>query len=147
MHSSLIGTDQLQYSLDPAELQSFAAQVAKSSAHLESLNITHRDLAARNILVGENKQLKISDFGMSRLGVYVKMSKGVIPLRWLSPEAIRDNIYSTKSDVWAYGIVLWEIVTLGGFPYPTVCDKDMLQYLLDGNRLEKPISCSDEMYG
>ncbi|KIH66039.1 protein tyrosine kinase [Ancylostoma duodenale] len=76
MHSSLIGTDQLQYSLDPAELQSFAAQVAN---------------------------------GM------------------------------------AYGIVLWEIVTLGGFPYPTVCDKDMLQYLLDGNRLEKPISCSDEM--
>nr|CDJ83546.1 Tyrosine protein kinase domain containing protein [Haemonchus contortus] len=146
MHSSLIGTDQLQYSLDPAELQSFAAQVANGMAHLESLNITHRDLAARNILVGENKQLKISDFGMSRLGVYVKMSKGVIPLRWLSPEAIRDNIYSTKSDVWAYGIVLWEIVTLGGFPYPTVCDKDMLQYLLDGNRLEKPISCSDEIY-
>ncbi|EPB71041.1 protein tyrosine kinase [Ancylostoma ceylanicum] len=137
-------------------------QNLRKQAHLESLNITHRDLAARNILVGENKQLKISDFGMSRPGVYVKMSKGilansltssekscqiagVIPLRWLSPEAIRDNIYSTKSDVWAYGIVLWEIVTLGGFPYPTVCDKDMLQYLLDGNRLEKPISCSDEM--
>lgn len=146
MHSSLIGTDQLQYSLDPAELQSFAAQVANGMAHLESLSITHRDLAARNILVGENKQLKISDFGMSRPGVYVKMSKGVIPLRWLSPEAIKDNIYSTKSDVWAYGIVLWEIVTLGGFPYPTVCDKDLLQYLLDGNRLEKPISCSDEIY-
>ncbi|KHJ99315.1 protein tyrosine kinase [Oesophagostomum dentatum] len=100
MHSSLIGTEQLQYSLDPAELQSFAAQVANGMAHLESLNITHRDLAARNILVGENKQLKISDFGMSRPGVYVKMSKGVIPLRWLSPEAIRDNLYSTKSDVW-----------------------------------------------
>ncbi|KAE9417915.1 hypothetical protein Angca_003256 [Angiostrongylus cantonensis] len=146
MHSSLIGAEQLQYSLDPAELQSFAAQVANGMAHLESLNITHRDLAARNILVGENKQLKISDFGMSRLGVYVKMSKGMIPLRWLSPEAIQDNTYSTKSDVWAYGIVLWEIVTLGGFPYPTVCDKDILQYLLDGNRLEKPLSCSDEIY-
>ncbi|KAK6050724.1 hypothetical protein COOONC_11770 [Cooperia oncophora] len=76
-------------------------------AHLESLNITHRDLAARNILVGENKQLKISDFGMSRLGVYVKMSKGVIPLRWLSPEAIRDNVYSTKSDVW---VSQWVVV-------------------------------------
>uniref|UniRef100_A0A1I7XSX4 Protein kinase domain-containing protein n=1 Tax=Heterorhabditis bacteriophora TaxID=37862 RepID=A0A1I7XSX4_HETBA len=149
MSTSFIGTDgemQLQYTLDPAELQSFAAQVANGMAHLESLSITHRDLAARNILVGENKQLKISDFGMSRPGVYVKMSKGVIPLRWLSPEAIRDNVYSTKSDVWAYGIVLWEIVTLGGFPYPTICDKDLLQYLIGGNRLEKPLSCSDEIY-
>lgn len=69
-------------------------------AHLESVGIIHRDLAARNILVGTGKVLKISDFGMSRPGVYIKMSKGVIPLRWLSPEAIKDNTYSNKSDVW-----------------------------------------------
>ncbi|CAI4227974.1 unnamed protein product [Auanema sp. JU1783] len=148
MHGSFFhdSDTQLQYSLDPSELQSFAAQLAYGMAHLESLNITHRDLAARNILVSENKQLKISDFGMSRPGVYVKMSTGVIPLRWLSPEAIKDNLYSTKSDVWAYGIVLWEIVTLGGFPYPTISDKDLLEYLLSGSRIEKPLSCSDEIY-
>jgi serine/threonine protein kinase len=65
-------------------------------AHIESLDITHRDLAARNVLVGYGKVLKISDFGLSRHGVYVKTTRGVIPLRWLSVEAIRDNIYSTK---------------------------------------------------
>ncbi|PAV59038.1 hypothetical protein WR25_10749 [Diploscapter pachys] len=146
MTSSFVEENEMHYTLDPNELQSFAVQIANGMARLESLNIIHRDLAARNILVGENKTLKISDFGMSRPGVYVKMSKGVIPLRWLSPEAIRENIYSTKSDVWAYGIVLYEIVTLGGFPYPNICDKDLLQYLNDGNRLEKPDSCSDEMY-
>ncbi|GMT19664.1 hypothetical protein PFISCL1PPCAC_10961 [Pristionchus fissidentatus] len=137
---------ELQYLLDPCELQSFASQVAAGMAHLESLNITHRDLAARNILVGEQKQLKISDFGMSRPGVYIKLSKSVIPLRWLSIEAIRDNVYSTKSDVWAFGVVLWEICTLGGFPYPTVSDSDLLTHLTQGHRLEKPISCSDDIY-
>ncbi|GMS91568.1 hypothetical protein PENTCL1PPCAC_13743, partial [Pristionchus entomophagus] len=137
---------ELQYLLDPCELQSFASQVATGMAHLESLNITHRDLAARNILVGEQKQLKISDFGMSRPGVYIKLSKSVIPLRWLSIEAIRDNVYSTKSDVWAFGVVLWEICTLGGFPYPTVSDSDLLPHLTQGQRLEKPISCSDDIY-
>lgn len=134
------------YHLDPTELQSFATQVANGMAHIESLGIIHRDLAARNILVGRDNQLKISDFGLSRYGVYVKTTKGVIPLRWLSIEAIQRNIYSTKSDVWAYGVVLWEICTLGGFPYPTVSDKDILKYLQQGNRLEKPISCTNEIY-
>ncbi|VDK61471.1 unnamed protein product [Anisakis simplex] len=134
------------YHLDPTELQSFAIQVANGMAHIESLGIIHRDLAARNILVGRGNQLKISDFGLSRHGVYVKTSKGVIPLRWLSIEAIQHNLYSTKSDVWAYGVVLWEICTLGGFPYPTVSDKDILKYLQQGNRLEKPTSCSNDIY-
>ncbi|MFH4974475.1 hypothetical protein AB6A40_001184 [Gnathostoma spinigerum] len=134
------------YRLDPNELQSFAVQVANGMAHIESLGIIHRDLAARNILVGQGKQLKISDFGLSRHGVYVKTSKGVIPLRWLSIEAIQNYLYSTKSDVWAYGVVLWEICTLGGFPYPTISDKDLLNYLQEGSRLEKPASCSNEIY-
>uniref|UniRef100_F1KW71 Proto-oncogene tyrosine-protein kinase receptor Ret n=1 Tax=Ascaris suum TaxID=6253 RepID=F1KW71_ASCSU len=134
------------YHLDPTELQSFAIQVANGMAHIESLGIIHRDLAARNILVGGGNQLKISDFGLSRHGVYVKASKGVIPLRWLSIEAIQHSVYSTKSDVWAYGVVLWEICTLGGFPYSTVSDKDLLKYLQQGNRLEKPTSCANEIY-
>ncbi|VDN86596.1 unnamed protein product [Brugia pahangi] len=78
----------------------FIFQINTGEAHIESLGIVHRDLAARNILVSRGNQLKISDFGLSRHGVYVKTSKGVIPLRWLSVEAIQRNIYSTKSDVW-----------------------------------------------
>uniref|UniRef100_A0A1I7T3C6 Protein kinase domain-containing protein n=1 Tax=Caenorhabditis tropicalis TaxID=1561998 RepID=A0A1I7T3C6_9PELO len=133
-------------SIDANEFLSFAGQVACGMAHLESVGIIHRDLAARNILVGTGKVLKISDFGMSRPGVYIKMSKGVIPLRWLSPEAIKDNTYSNKSDVWAFGVLLWEIATLGGFPYNNVPDKDILNKLTEGMRLEQPTKCSDEMY-
>ena len=70
---------------------------------------------------------------------------GVIPLRWLSPEAIKDNTYSNKSDVWAFGVLLWEIATLGGFPYNNVADKDLLNQLTEGMRLEQPTKCSSDM--
>ena len=72
-----------------------------------------RDLAARNVLLSENHVLKISDFGLSRHGVYVNTRNRMLPLRWLAPESITDHLYSSKSDVWAFGVVLWEIGTLG----------------------------------
>uniref|UniRef100_A0A1B6DW38 Protein kinase domain-containing protein n=1 Tax=Clastoptera arizonana TaxID=38151 RepID=A0A1B6DW38_9HEMI len=137
---------QLEYVLDPRELQSFAVQIARGMAYLESKQITHRDLAARNILIDTKKVLKISDFGLSRSGIYVNTKKKKVPLRWLSVEAMRDSLYSSKSDVWAFGIVLWEIGTLGGFPYPTVMDYDLLNFLLQGKRLEKPENFSPELY-
>ncbi|KAJ9585160.1 hypothetical protein L9F63_003051, partial [Diploptera punctata] len=119
----------LEYVLDPKELQSFAIQIARGMSHLEKKQITHRDLAARNVLIDENKVLKISDFGLSRNGIYINTKRKKVPLRWLSVEAMRDNLYSSKSDVWAFAIVLWEIGTL------------------DGKRLEKPDNCSEELYG
>lgn len=67
-------------------------------------------------------------------------------MRWLSLEAIRDNLYSSKSDVWAFGIVLWEIGTLGGFPYPTVSNEHLKDYLASGQRLERPENCSEQLY-
>lgn len=136
----------LDGALDSGDLQSFAYQIANGMAYLSGREIVHRDLAARNILVGDDKVLKISDFGLSREGIYVKRSTGKIPLRWLSIEAMRDRIYSTTSDVWAFGIVLWEICTLGGFPYPTINDRDLLEFLLEGERMEKPTNCTDEIY-
>ena len=85
--------------------------------YLSSLGIIHRDLACRNILVGEGKSLKISDFGMSRLlttdDVYVKSSRGRQPWKWMAIESITEREFTSASDVWAYGIVLWEISTLG----------------------------------
>ncbi|KAK3739187.1 hypothetical protein QZH41_017339, partial [Actinostola sp. cb2023] len=136
----------LDGALDSSELQSFAYQIASGMDYLSMKGVLHRDLAARNILVGEDKVLKLADFGLSREGIYVKRSTGKIPLRWLSLEAMRDRIYSTASDVWAFGIVLWEICTLGGFPYPTVNDRDLLKDILDGNRMEQPSNCTDEIY-
>lgn len=136
----------LEYILDPTELQNFAIQIARGMAHLEQKQITHRDLAARNVLINERKVLKISDFGLSRSGIYVNTKHKKVPLRWLSVEAMRENFYSSKSDVWAFAIVLWEIGTLGGFPYPTVSDMDLLNFLDEGKRLEKPDNCSDELY-
>ena len=85
--------------------------------YLSSLGIVHRDLACRNVLVGEGKALKVSDFGMSRLlppdEVYVPTSHGPLPLRWMAIEALFYRHFSTKTDVWSYGIVLWEICTMG----------------------------------
>ncbi|XP_044733335.1 receptor-type tyrosine-protein kinase FLT3-like [Chrysoperla carnea] len=128
------------------ELQKFASQIALGMAYLEEKNITHRDLAARNILIDDNKNLKISDFGLSRSGTYI-CTKSKLPYRWLSIEALKDQIFTNKSDVWSFGIVLWEIGTLGDFPYSSLDNyMQILKYLSDGNRLEKPNSLSDDIY-
>ena len=84
--------------------------------YLSSLGIVHRDLACRNILVGDGKVLKISDLGMSRKTddeVYVQKTKGRVPLKWMAIESLITREFTTASDVWAYGIVLWEIGTIG----------------------------------
>ncbi|XP_049280873.1 platelet-derived growth factor receptor alpha isoform X1 [Anopheles funestus] len=145
-NSSTLGSCSLEYVLDHKELHNFAKQIAFGMEHLEELQITHRDLAARNILIDERKTLKISDFGLSRTGIYVNTRNKKVPLRWLSIEAMRDNLYSNKSDVWAFGIVLWEIGTLGGYPYPSVSNHELFAYLQEGKRLERPENCTAEVY-
>ncbi|XP_046461802.1 uncharacterized protein LOC124208127 isoform X3 [Daphnia pulex] len=132
--------------IDTEELHDFARQIARGMEHLELKGITHRDLAARNLLVSEGRVLKISDFGLSRHGVYVNTRKRMLPLRWLALESMTDNLYSSQSDVWAFGVVLWEICTLGGFPYANVSDAQLMTYLLSGNRLVRPDNVSEKLY-
>lgn len=133
--------------LNHEELQQFAIQIANGMSHLEDLGITHRDLATRNILIDDRKRLKISDFGLSRNGIYVTTRSKKVPLRWLSIEAIRRSLYSSKSDVWAFGVVLWEIGTLGKFPYEGMDNTALLSFLMSGGRLKKPENCSEKLYG
>ncbi|XP_034472866.1 vascular endothelial growth factor receptor 2 [Drosophila innubila] len=135
-----------EYILDNKELHHFALQIANGMRFLEEQEITHRDLAARNVLIDNNKTLKISDFGLSRHGIYTNTRTRKLPLRWLSIEAIRDNLYSSKSDIWAYGVVLWEIGTLGASPYPTISNSELIPFLLSGNRLERPDICTPQVY-
>ena len=82
---------------------------------MSSINVVHRDLACRNILMGNGKNLKITDFGLSRKveDIYVKTTKEKLPLKWMALESIETREYTTKSDVWSYGITLWEIGTMG----------------------------------
>ncbi|XP_063921755.1 receptor-type tyrosine-protein kinase FLT3-like isoform X3 [Zophobas morio] len=136
----------LDKALDHTELQNFAFQIARGMSHLEKIGVTHRDLAARNILVNEYKTLKISDFGLSRSGTYVNHRTKKLPLRWMAIEAIVEQKYDSKTDVWSFGVVLWEIGTLGAFPYESVPDSFIQQFLQLGRRLERPEICTDELY-
>ncbi|KAH8352119.1 hypothetical protein KR084_002060 [Drosophila pseudotakahashii] len=138
--------DAFEYILNNKELHNFALQIANGMRFLEEQEITHRDLAARNVLIDSNKTLKISDFGLSRHGIYTNTRTRKLPLRWLSIEAIRDNVYSSKSDIWAYGVVLWEIGTLGASPYPTISNSELIPFLMAGNRLQRPEICTPQVY-
>lgn len=112
--------------------------------------IIHRDLAARNILVTDDRVCKISDFGFARdvasSRVYERKSEGRLPIRWMAPESLYDNMYSAKSDVWSFGVLMWEIVTLGSTPYPGMAAADVMNRIRDGYRLDKPQHCRRQVY-
>ena len=128
-------------SLKLPQLIDMSAQVASGMAYLEEQNYIHRDLAAKNILVGDNLMCKVDNF---RSACVFEDRKN--PIKWMAPEAALYDRFTIKSDVWSFGIVLYEVISYGRFPYPGMTNTEVLEVLQKGNRMPCPLGCPNKLY-
>ncbi|XP_076260317.1 protein tyrosine kinase 2 Fak isoform X10 [Rhynchophorus ferrugineus] len=136
--------------LDLSILLSYAYQLSTALSYLESKKYVHRDIAARNVLVSSDRCVKLADFGLSRwMGEdqsYYKASKGKLPIKWMSPESINFRRFTTSSDVWMFGVCMWEILMLGVKPFQGVKNNDVIGKIENGERLALPPNCPPRLY-
>ncbi|KAL4608045.1 insulin receptor-like [Arapaima gigas] len=132
------------------EMIQMAAEIADGMAYLNAKKFVHRDLAARNCMVGEDFTVKIGDFGMTRdiyeTDYYRKGGKGLLPVRWMAPESLKDGVFTAHSDCWSFGVVLWEISTLAEQPYQGLSNEQVLKFVMDGGFLDRPDNCPDRLH-
>uniref|UniRef100_A0A8D0EV26 Protein kinase domain-containing protein n=1 Tax=Strix occidentalis caurina TaxID=311401 RepID=A0A8D0EV26_STROC len=123
--------------------------VCEGMAYLEQNSVIHRDLAARNCLVGESHVVKVSDFGMSRIVLddqYTSSTGTKFPVKWSAPEVFSYSNYSTKSDVWSFGVLMWEVFSEGKIPYENRTNGEVVEEINAGFRLYKPKLASKAIY-
>ncbi|XP_031442486.1 protein tyrosine kinase 2aa isoform X10 [Clupea harengus] len=138
-----------KYSLDLASLILFAHQLSTALAYLESKRFVHRDIAARNVLVSSADCVKLGDFGLSRYmedSSYYKASKGKLPIKWMAPESINFRRFTSASDVWMFGVCMWEILMFGIKPFQGVKNNDVIGRIENGERLAMPPNCPPTLY-
>uniref|UniRef100_A0A8C3K4N0 Tyrosine-protein kinase receptor n=1 Tax=Calidris pygmaea TaxID=425635 RepID=A0A8C3K4N0_9CHAR len=141
--------------LTVTDLLDICLDICKGCVYLEKMHFIHRDLAARNCLVSEKKYesssrvVKIGDFGLARdiykNDYYRKRGEGLLPVRWMAPESLIDGVFTNRSDVWAFGVLVWETLTLGQQPYPGFSNTEVLHHVRSGGRLETPNNCPDDL--
>ncbi|XP_029667129.1 leukocyte tyrosine kinase receptor-like [Formica exsecta] len=158
--------DLLQYLKDNRKLQpsdshalrlqdlfSMCEDIARGCCYLEDLRFVHRDLACRNCLISardrENRIIKIGDFGLARdlkNDYYRKIGQGLLPICWMAPESLVIGIFTSKSDVWSFGVLMWEITSLGEHPYTGRTNLEVIDYVRAGGRLPMPLNCPPPLY-
>ncbi|XP_064318577.1 tyrosine-protein kinase receptor TYRO3 isoform X4 [Phalacrocorax carbo] len=138
------------FNLPVQTLLKFMIDIASGMEYLSSKNFIHRDLAARNCMLDENMSVSVADFGLSKKiysGDYYRQGcASKLPVKWLALESLADNLYTTHSDVWAFGVTMWEIVTRGQTPYAGIENAEIYNYLISGNRLKQPPECLEDVY-
>ena len=149
--ASLKRTTTIADPITSTDLVCYAFQISRGMEFMASRKLIHRDLAARNVLLARDNIVKICDFGLAkdcfRYDNYVKKNNGPLPVKWMAIESIADKIFTIKSDVWSFSIVLWEIFTLGSNPYPGMeVDEEFYRKLKNGYRMEQPSNCPDAIY-
>ncbi|XP_052389025.1 focal adhesion kinase 1-like isoform X11 [Carassius gibelio] len=138
-----------KYNLDLSALILFSYQLSTALAYLEVKRFVHRDIAARNVLVSSMDCVKLGDFGLSRYmedSSYYKASKGKLPIKWMAPESINFRRFTSASDVWMFGVCMWEILMFGIKPFQGVKNNDVIGRIENGERLAMPLNCPPTLY-